>query len=507
MKVIHVLLIVALCYGCRPGSETVQTATTDSLYMEQHRPQLHFSPNEQWMNDPNGMVYYKGEYHLFYQYYPDSTVWGPMHWGHAITKDLVHWEHLPIALYPDSLGLIFSGSAVVDERNSSGLGTAENPPMVAIFTYHSEEKARKGRTDYQTQGMAYSLDSGRTWKKYEKNPVIRNPGIADFRDPKVFWHEGSKKWVMILAVQDHIELYGSRDLKSWSKLSEFGKDYGAHGGVWECPDLFELQADGEQTKKWILLLSINPGGPSGGSATQYFVGHFDGEKFVCEDDRASVKWLDYGPDNYAGVTWSNVPGNRRILLGWMNNWAYAQVVPTKKWRGAMTTPRDLRLSKTGDDYFVKSSLSEEFRSHGARSSQTGKPDTSDIRTAALSIVEGSVDAKDFQIRFSNTRNQHVTLGYELKSNRFFIDRSGSGDTTFSETFTRVSYAGRIARDNQIDFVIVTDVSSIEVFYDDGLTVMTCTFFPDEPMTKMMISSEGKPVDASAVTVSPLAPVW
>ena len=247
MKKSGLLPLLALTLMCCKTKELPE-ATNDKLYAEKYRPQFHFTPKEMWMNDPNGMVYYQGEYHLFYQYHPKSMVWGPMHWGHATSKDLVHWTHLPIALYPDSLGLIFSGSAVVDKNNSTGLGTNDNPPLITIFTYHSVEQEKAGRNDYETQGIAYSLDKGMTWTKFEHNPVLKNPGMRDFRDPKVFWHEQSEKWVLTLAAGDHIELYDSPDLKTWTKLSEFGKEYGAHGGVWECPDLFPLTVAGESTQ-------------------------------------------------------------------------------------------------------------------------------------------------------------------------------------------------------------------------------------------------------------------
>jgi fructan beta-fructosidase len=245
------------------GACTPQKSERVATEYEAFRPQFHFTPKTAWMNDPNGLVFYEGEYHLFYQHYPDSTVWGPMHWGHAVSTDLIHWEHLPIALYPDSLGYIFSGSAVVDWKNTSGLGSVEQPPLVAIFTYHDAAGERAGKIDYQTQGIAYSLDKGRTWTKYNHNPVLANPGIIDFRDPKVAWNEVSNQWVMTLAVKDHIEFYGSPDLKKWNKLSEFGKSLGAHGGVWECPDLFPLKDEAGNTH-WVLFVSINPGGPQGG---------------------------------------------------------------------------------------------------------------------------------------------------------------------------------------------------------------------------------------------------
>ena len=328
-------------------SNNKETATSQSSYNEPHRPQIHFSPAAKWMNDPNGMVFFNNTYHLFYQYYPDSTVWGPMHWGHAISKDVVHWEHMPIALYPDSLGYIFSGSAVVDINNTSGLGKDGKPPMIAIFTHHDTVGLNARRNDFQNQSIAYSLDEGKTWTKYANNPVVKNPGIVDFRDPKVMWFEEQQKWVMTLATKDRITFYSSKNLVDWTKESEFGEQVGAHGGVWECPDLFPLNYNGE--KIWVLLVSINPGGPNKGSATQYFTGKFDGKNFT--PFHTEIRWIDHGPDDYAGVTWSNT-GDRKIFLGWMSNWQYADRVPTSPWRSAMTVPRDLGIKKIGDRYFV-----------------------------------------------------------------------------------------------------------------------------------------------------------
>src|SRR5258705_1699538 len=296
----------------------------NNSYDEPYRPKVHFSPREKWMNDPNGMVYHNGIYHLFYQYYPDSTVWGPMHWVHATSKDMIHWEQQPIALYPDSLGYIFSGSAVVDIDNTSGFGKDGIPPLVTIFTYHDPKGEKDGKSDFQNQSIAYSLDEGRSWIKYVNNPVVKNPGIKDFRDPKVMWFEKEKKWVMTLATKDRITFYSSANFKEWTKESEFGENAGAHGGVWECPDWFPLEYDGKQI--WVLIVNLNPGGPNKGSATQYFLGDFNGKSFLPFN--TETKWLDYGPDEYAGVTWSNT-GERKIFLGWMSNWLYANVVPTE----------------------------------------------------------------------------------------------------------------------------------------------------------------------------------
>ncbi len=259
----HLLLLVfTVLISCKNIQEkqlSVKQGTTTADSMEKYRPQYHFSPKKMWMNDPNGMVYHEGVYHLFYQYYPEDNVWGPMHWGHAVSKDLLRWEPKPIALYPDGHGYIFSGSAVVDKDNTSGFGTSENPPLVAIFTYHNAQAEKEGRSDYQTQGIAYSTDNGETWTKYVANPVIRNAEEKDFRDPKVMWHEASGKWILTLVAGDHAQFYGSDNLKDWELLGKFGENQGAHGGVWECPDLFQLNVQGTEEKKWVLLISINPG--------------------------------------------------------------------------------------------------------------------------------------------------------------------------------------------------------------------------------------------------------
>ncbi len=331
------LLVIASCNKVPPANQI--------NYKEQHRPQFHFSPEKGWMNDPNGLVYFKNTYHLFYQYFPDSTVWGPMHWGHAVSKDLAHWKHLPIALYPDSLGYIFSGSVVADKNNTSGFQNGNDGPLVAIFTYHDMKKEKASRIDRESQAIAYSNDEGNSWTKYTGNPVIKNKGDQDFRDPKVFWHEASSRWIMPLAVHDHLEIYSSPNLISWVKESEFGSADGAHGGAWECPDLFPLKTN-EGIEKWVLIQNIDRGSISGGSGRQYFVGDFNGKTFVNENSPETILWIDYGADNYAGVTWFGIPDSRRIFIGWMSNWDdYATRVPTKNWRSAMTIPRELGQMK------------------------------------------------------------------------------------------------------------------------------------------------------------------
>lgn len=527
-KRIHLLsaLLLAGSWACstnQMSAENNDAATTTAVsenINELHRPQFHFTPPAKWMNDPNGMVYHNGEYHLFYQHNPDTTVWAPMHWGHAVSKDMVSWEHLPIALYPDSLGMIFSGSAVVDKNNTSGFGTPANPAMVAIYTYHDMSGEKAGKNDYQSQGIAYSLDNGRTWTKYDKNPVLKSPGIRDFRDPKVSWYAPEQKWVMTLAVADHIRFYTSKNLKDWKLEGQFGQNIGGHGGVWECPDLFKMKVAGTSEEKWVLLVSINPGGPNGGSATQYFIGNFDGKTFTLDPQfEANLKsdqamagtpvnkgkgiWLDYGRDNYAGVTWANIPESdgRRLFLGWMSNWDYANVVPTQDWRSAMTVARTLELEKTDAGLRVVSKPVKELQSIFGTSYTLDAQKITDaldltekapFQTATYDLqleLERMSDGGQFAIELSNSLNQKVLIGYDASRKQYYIDRREAGKHDFSDKFGNISYAPRIASDATFPLRLVVDVASVEFFADNGKTVMTSIFFPDEKFTKLRIIAD------------------
>ena len=463
-------------------------------YEEPHRPKVHFSPKEKWMNDPNGMVYHNGIYHLFYQYYPDSTIWGPMHWGHAISKDMIHWEHQPIALYPDSLGYIFSGSAVLDVDNTSGFGKDGIPPLVAIFTHHDPKGEREGRSDFQNQSIAYSLDEGKSWIKYANNPVVRNPGIKDFRDPKVMWFEKDKKWIMTLATKDRITFYSSENLKEWSKESEFGENVGAHGGVWECPDLFPLEYDGKEI--WVLVVNLNPGGPNRGSATQYFLGDFNGKNFL--PFTTETKWLDYGPDEYAGVTWSNT-GKRKIFLGWMSNWNYANVVPTETWRNAMTIPRELKIKKADSEVLIASLPVKEIAEIKSKPvvirnisfQKTFDLSTKVKRLSFPCMINLSIkEAKDFSIILSNKSGEEFVIGYDKTQNKYFIDRTKSGITNFQGEFAARHFAPRFTVNPKMNISLLIDDSSVELFADDGLTVMTEIFFPNTPYNQTSLQSAG-----------------
>jgi fructan beta-fructosidase len=471
------------------------TTTKDALsqsYNEPHRPQIHFSPKEHWMNDPNGMVYYKGVYHLFYQYYPGGTVWGPMHWGHATSKDLFNWQDQPIALYPDSLGYIFSGSAVVDYKNTSGFGKNGKVPIVAIFTHHDPKGEKGGKNNFQNQSLAYSLDEGKTWTKYSGNPVLKNPGIKDFRDPKVSWNEVANKWVMTLATLDRITFYSSPNLKHWTKESEFGKEVGAHGGVWECPDLFSLNYQGK--KLWVLIVNLNPGGPNGGSATQYFVGDFNGHQF--KPFATDTRWLDYGPDEYAGVTYSNT-GNRRIFLGWMSNWKYAERVPTEKWRSAMTIPRELSIEKVGEKYLLVSKLVSELNTIKMSTYQYENISAENFDlTSKTRKLSGPCRLKinfskltDIAITVSNSLNQKLVIGFDKNKNQYFIDRTQSGKVDFEKDFAAIHTAPRFVNSQPVELTLIIDNASVELFADNGLTVMTEIFFPDKNYTDIKIDAK------------------
>lgn len=482
------------------GGETTKVTSQTN---EDFRPNFHFTPKEGWMNDPNGMFYLDGTYHLFFQHNPDDNVWGPMHWGHATSTDLINWEEQPIALEPDEHGTIFSGSAVVDHENTSGLGDdGEAPPVIAIYTYHDAEGEEAGEDDFQTQGIAYSLDSGETWKKYGKNPVLNNPGIRDFRDPKVSWNEEANQWIMSLAVQDHIQFYSSPNLLDWKHESDFGRDLGGHGGVWECPDLIKMNIEGTDEEKWVLLVSINPGGPNGGSATQYFVGDFDGSTFTPDESIAEIGeehdyWIDFGKDNYAGVTWSNIPekDGRHLFIGWMSNWQYANEVPTEAWRSTMTLPRELKLTKNGETYRVVSTpvaeldkyTGEEFSKNTIevqRKNEIATSEDLDISTSIITFEIENLKGQEYHFNLSSEGGDVLKFGYDHDTEEFYIDRSQSGLTGFNENFgNKISKAPRLSQASNLKVRAVIDNMSIELFFDNGETVMTEIFFPEQPISK------------------------
>lgn len=481
MKPTYYLILFSILFACSQKTEEAAESSATSIDVgdgERFRPAFHFTPPSAWMNDPNGMVYYEGEYHLFYQHYPDDNVWGPMHWGHAVSTDLVEWEHLPIALYPDSLGYIFSGSAVIDWDNTTGFGQEGKPPMVAIFTHHDPEMEAAGFDLFQYQSLAYSLDKGRSWTLYDGNPVLENPGIRDFRDPKVFWYAAGERWIMSLAVKDRVHFYASSDLKSWEFLSEFGEKDGAHDGVWECPDLFMLP-DEEGNEKWVLVVSVNPGGPQGGSATQYFIGQFDGLEFVKEDDY--TRWLDVGADNYAGVTWSDIPteDGRRLFIGWMSNWQYARDVPTYNWRSAMTIPQELQMT------YVKGS--PEVRSVPVKELDTlfVLTDESTLSSNVSKLSIEGINGDFITVKLSNIEGEEVSL--MVSETHISLDRSKSGIVNFHPDFRKIHrFKHYMEVVKSLDIYI--DRSSIEIFANGGELVMTELVFPTEAYTDYALSA-------------------
>lgn len=507
-------LVFLSCKGEKKLSPVNSVDPEPGLYQEAYRPQFHFTPPEKWMNDPNGLVYHQGVYHLFYQYYPEDIVWGPMHWGHAISKDMVHWENKPISLFPDEHGYIFSGSAVVDTNNSSGFGTKDNPPLVAIFTYHDTAGEKAGKDDFQTQGIAYSLDNGDTWVKYEGNPVIKNSGFRDFRDPKVFWNQKANNWTMLLVAGDHLQIWQSPDLKQWAMVSDFGKEQGAHGGVWECPDMFSLKVEGTDMEKWVLLISINPGAPNGGSGTQYFIGDFDGKTFTS--DQKEHKWIDWGTDNYAGVTYNNTPNNDRIFIGWMSNWAYAQETPTEKWRSAMTLPRKLALRRINDSIALINYPLDSFdkiRVPGTKEEISIDPKSD----KALSFdhfnsseVKFKTTSRAFTLDFENDLGETLNLMLDGHNQKFVLDRSKSGKTAFDEDFAENVQAMPVPNlpTGEYEVRILMDWSSVEIFINSGQYVMTAQVFPHKNYKTLVISNPSEvELELEEFAISPIKSIW
>jgi len=454
--------------------------TFDTTNRERFRPVYHHTPLYGWMNDPNGMFYMPsspsgndgqagaadGVWHLYYQWNPYGSQWENMHWGHSTSKDLIHWEAQPMALQPDWLGSIFSGSCVTN-----------GDEVVAFYTSAGM---------HQTQSMAVSRDGGRSFEKYSGNPVLTTSDVPDFRDPKVFWNEDIKAWNLILAAGQEMRIYSSKNLKEWKYESSFGKEYGNHSGVWECPDLFPIEhstlniehsaarSNNGQSKKWVLLCNINPGGPFGGSATQYFVGQFDGHRFTCESMPKVTKWLDYGKDHYATVSFYNAPENRRVVLAWMSNWQYANQVPTKQYRSGNSIPRDLGLFQYGEETYVSVVPSKEMLA--VRGEKVKKP------TEACEVVvelKGTAD-----ITLSNTKGEEVTMHYDAQQQTFSMDRTKSGDVSFSEAFPCETTAPTYGTLKQLRIFI--DRCSIEAFDADGKMSMTNLVFPSEPYNTITV---------------------
>jgi fructan beta-fructosidase len=500
-----VFMLVALCAAPAPADEPL-------------RPHYHFTPDRNWINDPNGLVFFKREYHLFFQYNPFGDKWGHMSWGHAVSRDLVNWEELPVAL-PEADGwMIFSGSAVVDWNNTSGFGKPGHPPLVAIYTGNRTSDGR------QAQCIAWSVDRGRSWTKFARNPVL-DLNSNNFRDPKVFWSESAKRWVMVVAKAEErrIEFYGSHDLKQWTFLSDFGPA-GATNGVWECPDLFRLTVEGHsQRSAWVLVVNVGNGSPSGGSGTQYFVGQFDGVRFKSElpvSKPEDALWADYGKDCYAAVSWSDIPktDGRRIWIGWMSNWQYAQDVPTQPWRNAMTIPRTLSLRETGDGLrMIQRPVRELRRLREHR--QVFK--TGGISQANQWLRQARVSGDSLEIklelepgrtgqcglRLLKGPDSETQLGFDEVSSRVFIDRSRSGNTSFHPSFPGIHHARTRTHEGRLQLHVFVDACSIECFVNDGELVLTDLIFPSENSGQLELFARASEAVVSSLEIWPLKPAF
>ena len=433
------------------------SATYDTVNREKFRPAYHHSPAYGWMNDPNGMFYKDGVWNLFFQHNPYGSLWDNMTWSHATSTDLVHWKFEGAAIEPDALGTIFSGSAVVDKDNTAGFG-----PDAVVAYYTSAGKA-------QTQSMAVSTDNGKTFTKYANNPVLVSD-IPDFRDPHVIWYAPESKWILIVSEKQHMKLFSSKNLKDWTFESDFGEGYGSHAGVWECPDLLDM-GNGH----WILVCNINPGGPFGGSATQYFTGSFDGHKFTCDTDPSVTKWMDWGKDHYATVTFNNAPNGRHVALPWMSNWQYAAQVPTKQYRSANGIARDLGYFEYRGQGYCSVKPSPEILNAFAK-----KPQTSLSPACRVDVqLRGNT-----VITLANSKGEKVVMTYNAKDETFSMDRTKSGDTSFSADFAAVTTAPTYGKIKTLQIFI--DKSSIEAFDADGKLAMSNIVFPSDPYSKLTV---------------------
>ena len=441
--------------------------TFDTANREKYRPVYHHTPAWGWMNDPNGMFYKDGVWHLYFQYNPYGSQWENMTWGHSTSTDLIHWTFQGAPIEADAWGTIFSGSAVVDHNNTSGFGKGA---VVAMYTSAGEN---------QTQSIAYSNDNGQTFTKYDGNPVLTS-NTPDYRDPHVFWNEDIKRWNMIMAEGQHMDIYSSADLKEWKLESQFGAEYGNHGGVWECPDLMKMKVRGTDQYKWMLLCNINPGGLFGGSATQYFVGQFDGHKFTCESAPEVTKWMDYGKDHYATVTFDNAPDGRRVAMAWMSNWQYANQVPTMQFRSANSVPRDLDLYEYQGQTYCGVTPSPEL------AAARPKKATKTLTEACEMVVTLKGNAT---ITLANDKGEQVVMTYDEKSRTFAMDRTKSGQKEFSDDFAALTVAPVHGKMSQLRLFI--DRSSIEAFDADGKMAMTNLVFPTKPYNKVLVKGKAK----------------
>lgn len=472
------------------------------MYDEVYRPQFHFSPPKGWMNDPNGLIFYQGEYHLFYQYNPHSINWDSMHWGHAVSSDMVHWRNLPIAYTPETpIDDYFTGSAVIDEKNVTGFFDEGEKGMVTIFTHRDN--------GVQQQSIGYSKD-GREFFRYPIC-VLKNPGQEDFRDPKVLWWKEKKLFLMALSVFDHVEFYTSKDLKSWNLQCKFGQLEGSHQGVWECPDLVELPVKGTDEKRWLLMV-----GDQGASKTQYFVGHFEGRQFVSDDPASTRLTVDSGVDNYAGQTYNHMPDDRCVMIAWLNSTHLFNCTPTSPWRSVYTVPRELWLEKTDEGVRLHQRPVEELKS------LRGEP----IRFADIHVVNqhelcrinpqfdcelvidvASSTALQTGIKLCAGERQDIAVGYDLQRSVLYVNRSLSGDMSYSSEIPPYFEAKALPRDGRISLRILVDNSTLEVFTADGSAVISALIFPDASQDKASLFARKGTGVFEQIKLYPMKSIW
>lgn len=511
----HAPLVVVLA-GVVLSLIALPALSGDRPYQEPFRPQYHFTPAENWMNDPNGLVYYEGEYHLFFQYNPFGNEWGHMSWGHAVSRNLVHWRELPVAIPEQNGVMIFSGSAVVDSKNSSGFCKRSGPGnpscLVAIYTGNTNK--------VQNQNLAYSNDRGRTWTKYAANPVI-DLHLRDFRDPKVFWHAASHKWVMVaaLSAQHKVRFFGSADLKHWTALSDFGPA-GAVGGVWECPDLFALPIEGEPGQtRWVLSVNVNPGGVAGGPGNQYFIGRFDGKRFTDDNPPQCTLWADYGKDFYASTSFSDIPDGRRIWMGWLDNWQYAASTPVNPWRGAQSIPRVLKLKRFADGLrLVQQPVSELSVLRGKHTVIRNLNAEAANRVLRASGVKGETLEIEAEIRPEQAAafgfgvrkgaTAETLIGVDMRKSLLYVDRTHSGNVSFNPNFQgRQTAPLSLARGRPVRLHIFVDRSSVEVFANGGERVISDRIFPSPASQSVEIFSTGSQAKILRLDVWNLKSAW
>lgn len=533
-----VVKILNLKNGAEALKKMRLSDTWDSANTDYYRPAYHHTPAYGWMNDANGLTYKDGEYHLYFQYNPYGSKWGNMHWGHSVSRDLIHWEHLDPAIARDTLGHIFSGSTVVDTRNSAGYG---KNAIIAFYTSASDKNG-------QIQCMAYSKDNGRTFTKYKGNPVLTPfDGLKDFRDPKVFWYEPSKSWYMIVSADKNMRFYKSKNLKKWDYVSEWGNGYGAQPNQFECPDFFPLYVDGDKSKmKYVMIVNINPGFVYGGSATQYFIGDFDGKTFKCDSKPQTVKWLDWGKDHYATVTFSNT-GERIVAVPWMSNWQYANLTPIRQYRGANSLPRELKLFSNNGEVYMSANVVDEARSLRKDTKTIGNVDVDNANPYILrNIVKNNDGAFEVEadicpgtsdivgISFFNDKEERTLVYIDMKNKRIVMDRSESGLTDFGKRAERhdiekkAEAAGEMEGKRSEDLVvnykndfalgtwaplnlcgegsktyhldIFVDKCSMEIFVDGGRIAMTNLVFPTAPYNNIKVYAEGGKANINNINI-------